>query len=157
MDAAALLRGIIQAYPNLKPPGARIQIEGEIPPVCGNEAGLTQCFSNLLGNAVKFVQPGTVPEVRIWAEQRSPAAGASETPASAPIVRIWFEDNGIGIPSQAQGHLFQMFQRATTEFEGSGIGLALVKKVVQRMGGSVGVESEEGRGSRFWIELGRNI
>jgi two-component system CheB/CheR fusion protein len=86
VDAAALLRGIIESYPNLQPPSARIRIEGQIPPVIGNEAGLTQCFSNLLGNAVKFIMPGTVPEVRIWAELRGQETEVesqeSETPAT---------------------------------------------------------------------------
>jgi signal transduction histidine kinase len=140
-NAAVLLHGIIQSYPTMQPPKALIRIEGEFPKVLGNEAGLTQCFSNLLDNAVKFVQPGKVPEVRVRAE-------TGET-----FVRLWFEDNGIGIPKQAQGKLFLLFQRATTQFEGTGVGLALVKKVAERMGGKVGMESEPGQGSRFWLDL----
>jgi signal transduction histidine kinase len=69
------------------------------------------------------------------------------------MVRIWFEDNGIGIPQVAQKNLFKMFQRGTKEFEGTGIGLALVRKVSSRMGGRVGVESCPGKGSRFWLDL----
>jgi signal transduction histidine kinase len=68
-------------------------------------------------------------------------------------VRIWVEDKGIGIPPAAQERIFHMFQRATNDYEGTGIGLAIVRKVVHRMGGSVGVESEKGKGSRFWVEL----
>ena len=68
VDAGALLRGMLDSYPELQPSKARIEMEGEIPLVMGNEAGLTQCFSNLLGNAVKFVKPGEKPEIRIWAE-----------------------------------------------------------------------------------------
>ncbi len=107
----------------------------------GNEAGLTQCFSNILTNAVKFVQPGKVPKVRIWAENRG------------EYVRLWFEDNGIGIAKRHQEQIFVMFQRLSRSYEGTGIGLALVSKAVERMQGKVGVESEEGNGSRFWIEL----
>ena len=136
----------------------------------GNEAALTQCFSNLLGNAVKFVKPGEKPEIVIWAERRDEAAtgghrgartGPSHlTPASVAQgrgeftwVRIWVEDKGIGIAESMLARVFDMFSRGQSDYAGTGIGLALVRKVVERMGGSVGVESEEGRGSRFWVEL----
>jgi signal transduction histidine kinase len=141
VDAAALLRGIIDSYPNLQPPNAHIRIDSEIPPVLANEAGLTQCFSNLLDNAVKFVEPGMIAKVRIRAETRD------------GLVRIWFEDNGIGIPEPFRPRLFQMFQRANKTYEGTGIGLALVRKVTERMGGRVGVESNPDAGSRFWLDL----
>lgn len=141
VDAAELLRGIIQSYPSLQPPRARIVVSGEIPRVLANEAGLTQCFSNLLDNAVKFVEPGRLPEVLVRAETRN------------GVARLWFEDNGIGIPETFWPRLFQMFQRANKSFEGTGIGLALVRKVAERMGGRVGMESALDIGSRFWIEL----
>jgi signal transduction histidine kinase len=65
------------------------------------------------------------------------------------------EDNGIGIPKEAQEKIFGMFQRMhrESEYPGTGIGLAIVKKAVERMGGEVGLESEPGKGSKFWIEL----
>ncbi len=63
------------------------------------------------------------------------------------------EDNGIGIPPHAHDRLFGMFQKLDNRYEGTGIGLAIVRKVVERMGGKVGVESEPGRGSRFWVDL----
>lgn len=141
VDVRDLLESIISSYPDLQAPKARITLESPLPQVMGNEAGLTQCFSNLLGNAVKFVEPGRVPEVRVRAERRD------------GMVLLWFEDNGIGIPPQAQVRLFQMFQRVSKAYEGTGIGLALVRKVAERMGGRVGVESEPGRGSRFWLQL----
>ncbi len=141
VDTGALLRGMLNSYPELQPTVAHIRVEGELPVVLGNEAGLTQCFSNLLGNAVKFVKPGELPEIRIWAEKR----GIGE--------RIWVEDNGIGISKDLLPRLFGMFSRGSNKYEGTGIGLALVRKVAQRMGGRVGVESETGRGSRFWLEL----
>ncbi len=107
----------------------------------GNEAGLTQCFSNLLNNAVKFMPPGRIPEIRIWAEQQG------------EWVRLCIADNGIGIPTSMLPCVFDMFSRGHHNYEGTGIGLALVRKVVQRMGGKVGVDSEEGKGSCFWLDL----
>jgi PAS domain S-box-containing protein len=136
-----LLRGMIESYPEFQPPRAQIQIDENIPPVMGNEAALVQCFSNLLGNAVKFVEPGKLPVVSIRAE------------CIGDWVRIWVEDNGIGIPEEYQDRMFGMFEKLNNAHEGTGIGLALVRKVVQRMGGRLGVPSKLGHGSRFWIEL----
>lgn len=140
-DPLPLLAGMIDSYPVFQPPRARITIEGPLPSVLANEAGLTQCFSNLLGNAVKFVAKDRVPEVRIRAEKRD------------GVTRLWFEDNGIGIPPEMRTRVFGMFQRLSKDYEGTGIGLALVKKVVERMDGRVGFESAPGAGSRFWIEF----
>ena len=141
VNLQALLAELIQSYPNLQKYKRNITVENELPWVLGNEAALTQCFSNLLGNAVKFVREGHDPRVRVRAESREDR------------VRVWIEDEGIGVPLAAQKRIFDMFQRATRAYEGTGIGLAIVRKVVQRMGGSVGLESEEGKGSRFWVEL----
>lgn len=141
VDTGVLLRGILDSYPDFQPSRARIRVDWPLPVVLGNEAGLTQCFSNLLGNAVKFVKPGQVPEIRVWAEERP------------GWWQISVEDKGIGIAKEMQSRVFDMFWRASPGYEGTGIGLALVRKVVQRMGGRVGVESEPGAGSRFWLEL----
>ena len=141
VDAGALLRGMLESYPELQPSQADVQLQGEFPPVLANEPGLTQCFSNLLGNAVKFVRPGQKPVIRIRAEPRQ------------DWVRLWVEDQGIGVPAPMLPRVFDMFSRGHQNYEGTGIGLALVRKVTERMGGKVGVESEEGRGSRFWLEL----
>jgi signal transduction histidine kinase len=97
----------------------------------------------MLDNAVKFVAPGVKPRVRVWTEPR------------ADKVRLWIEDNGIGIEAESQKRLFFMFERlhSQTAYEGTGIGLAIVRKAIERMKGEVGLESEPGRGSRFWFEL----
>jgi CheY-like chemotaxis protein len=146
VDTDRLLRGMLDSYPELQPSRADIQIEGRLPVVLGNEAGLTQCFSNLLGNAVKFVRPGEKPKIRVGAELVADGSQSGWT-------RIWVEDKGIGISREMLPRVFEMFSRGSKNFDGTGIGLALVRKVTQRMGGRAGVESEEGRGSRFWIEL----
>jgi PAS domain S-box-containing protein len=136
-----LIRGIIETYPSFQSPHASIEIEGAFPLVKGNEAALTQCVSNLLGNAVKFVAEGVTPQVRLWAELRDER------------VRVFFKDNGIGIPAVARDKIFEIFQRLDAKFEGTGIGLAIVKKASERMNGTVGVESAPGAGSTFWLEL----
>jgi signal transduction histidine kinase len=158
VDADALLRGMLKSYPEFQPPHANIHIDTHLPVVLGNQAGLTQCFSNLLANAVKFVHPGQIPEVRVWAEsvqsQQTEEGAIEHAPSTLnPLVRIWFEDKGIGIEKQYHDKIWQMFQQLNKSYEGTGIGLALVRKVVDRLGGKVGVESEPGHGSRFWIEL----
>ncbi len=147
VELTRLLRGMVDSYPNLQPPEAEIVIGFDSLIVLGNEAALTQCFSNLLGNAVKFVAPGVRPVVQVTAIPRSTPEGE--------VVRVSVHDNGIGIPEPSQQAIFGMFQRlhSHAEFPGTGIGLALVRKVVQRMGGSVGVSSTPGQGSVFWVEL----
>ena len=153
MDVAALLRGMLDTYPNLLQ--AEIRLEGDFPPVLGNEAALTQCFSNLLSNAVKFVAPGTTPRVRVRAElvTREEESINHQPSAINQYVRLWFEDNGIGIPKEYQERIWEMFQVLKKSPDGTGVGLALVRKIVGRLGGRTGVESEPGQGSRFWVEL----
>jgi signal transduction histidine kinase len=123
--------------------GARVETVGVLHPVLAHRVVLAQVLSNLISNAVKFVAPGTRPQVRI----RSTKAEGG--------VRLWVEDNGIGIAREYWDRIFGVFQRlhSMAEYPGTGIGLAIVKRAVERMGGRVGVESEPGKGSRFWIEL----
>jgi PAS domain S-box-containing protein len=143
VEPAPLLRGIVDSYPELQPPQAQIELPDLLPPVRANRAGLTQCFANLLTNAVKFVGPGVAPRVRITAEERGDR------------VRLWFEDNGIGVPPEQRERIFGMFERLSPAYPGTGVGLALVRKVAERMDGRVGVEAGAGGGSRFWLEFAK--
>jgi PAS domain S-box-containing protein len=122
---------------------ARIERKGRLPTVMGHRVVLEAAFSNLLSNGLKFVPPGNTPEVTIWPEEQERE------------VRIWFADNGIGIDPQHQKRIFEVFQRLHSQkvYPGTGIGLAIVQTAVQRIGGQVGVESEPGKGSRFWVSL----
>lgn len=143
IDLDKLLHEIIQTYPQLQTGGVEMQIDGRLPKVWGNQPSLWQCLSNLLTNAVKFVAPETKPQVKVRAE----AIGAD--------IRLWVEDNGIGIAPKDRERIFRMFERVSraTDYEGTGMGLAIVRKAAERMGGSAGVESVVGHGSRFWIQL----
>jgi len=151
VDMQKLIGTIVESYPNLDASRADIQVEGTLPMVLANEAALTQVISNLLGNAVKFVAPDVRPRVRVYAE------GTHGGGEAGGLVTICFEDNGIGMPRESQKRLFNIFTRLNRPglYEGSGIGLAIVRKAVERMGGRVGVESEPGQGSCFRVELQR--
>jgi len=132
-----------QLESDLREKKAELTVQGALPAVLGHRATLGQVVSNLVSNAIKFVLPGATPEVRIWAEERG------------EFVRLWVEDNGIGIAPEYRDRVFRIFERLHGEetYPGTGIGLAIVQKGVERLGGRAGVESVEGAGSKFWIEL----
>lgn len=133
-----------------------------------------QCVTNLIENALKFVPLGASPKVNIFSEivtataptdpndtkhfTRSRYSLEEEKSSHNSVqsrVRLWFEDQGIGIPPEASQKIFGIFERGvnTNQFEGTGIGLAIVARAMERMGGNCGVESEFGRGSSFWLEF----
>jgi signal transduction histidine kinase len=142
VDVRRLLEDTLETYPDWRPP-ACIEIATPFPKVTGNEALLMQCVSNLVSNAMKFVERDTTPHVKIRAETID------------RDVRIWFEDNGIGIAPRDHSRIFRMFERIhpASEFEGTGIGLTIVRKAIERLKGQVGFESTPGQGSKFWIQL----
>jgi PAS domain S-box-containing protein len=122
---------------------ANVEVIAPLPSVLAYRVALDQVLSNLISNAMKFVGPGVRPEIRIRAER------------IGEVVRLWVLDNGIGIPPDQRDRIFGVFERLHPEarYPGTGIGLAIVKRAMERMGGRVGVESVPGAGSRFWIEL----
>ena len=125
--------------------GARVVVEERLPRVLGHESTLTQVVVNLLANGIKFVPAGRTPELRVRIEVRDGR------------IRLWILDNGIGIPHEYHERIFRVFERLhrVDEYPGTGIGLAIVRKGVERMGGRVGLESEPDRGTSFWIDLPR--
>ncbi len=145
VDMDRLVREAIQEYPNLQGESGHITIEGPLPKVLGHASGLTQVTANLLGNGIKFVKAGESPQIVVRAESNP----------KTKLARIWFTDKGIGISPVNQARIFKIFEQinAPSQYDGTGIGLAVVKKTIEKMNGNVGVESEETQGSRFWIEL----
>ncbi len=122
---------------------AKIDIKKPLPVLLAHSGPLEQIVSNLVSNALKFCRKGCPPTIRIWTEDHH------------PWVRVWIADDGIGIEQQYFERIFRMFERlhGASAYPGTGMGLAIVKKAVERMGGRVGVESKPGEGTRFWFEL----
>ncbi|RKX70819.1 hypothetical protein DRP53_03715 [candidate division WOR-3 bacterium] len=131
----------------IKDKKARVEIERPLPVVLAHRATLTQVLSNLLSNALKFHKDGIQPWVRIRVEPYGSR------------VRIYVEDNGIGIDPKDHKRIFRLFERlhGIESYPGTGVGLAIVKRGVEQMGGKVGLDSEPGRGSRFYLELRRYL
>jgi signal transduction histidine kinase len=123
--------------------GAHLSIRVGTWVVRANRTLLMQVLENLISNALKFVPSGIEPRVEVFAT------------GEQGRVRVWVADNGIGIAPAYQERIFGMFERlhGYETYPGTGIGLAIVRRALQRMGGTVGVDSELGRGSRFWFEL----
>jgi signal transduction histidine kinase/DNA-binding NarL/FixJ family response regulator len=123
--------------------GARVQVRVDDGRVLGSHAVMVQVVSNLLSNAVKFVPGDRVAEVRVRTEE------------SGDRVRLWVEDNGIGVPPGQEERIFRVFERLDEggDRPGTGIGLAIVRRGMQRMGGACGVQRPREGGSAFWIEM----
>jgi len=168
---------IIEELAVLRPPGVRhaITVRAPLLRVRAHHELLQQVFSNLVDNAIKFVHPGATPRITIYTElvsQASPnlrsralvfsstelaptEALTAPVEASVRSIRIWVADEGIGIAPEIHQKIFGVFERGvhSEPYEGTGIGLAIVARAVQRMRGTCGVESAVGKGSRFWLEL----
>jgi len=122
---------------------AVLVVSPALPRVLAHPATLVQVLTNLLTNALKFVAHGTVPRILIRADTLD------------QTVRLWVEDNGVGVAEHHMERIFRVFERLNKaeEYPGTGIGLAIVRKSMERMNGQVGIESRVGQGSKFWIEL----
>jgi signal transduction histidine kinase len=122
---------------------ANVTVEEPMPGVVGYHRLLVHVLSNLVANAATFVPPERRPIIVLRAV------------ANNGMIRVMVQDNGIGIAPEHHGRIFRIFERlhGRDVFPGTGIGLALVAKGIERMGGRVGVESREGTGSTFWFEI----
>jgi light-regulated signal transduction histidine kinase (bacteriophytochrome) len=145
VDAESVLQRVLAGFEaEIAASGAQID-RGALPPVEANAGLLELVFSQLLSNALKFTRPGSHPNVRIYAEN-TPEPGVN---------RLVMQDQGVGIPEGYLSRVFWIFERlhSRQSYPGTGIGLALASKALERMNGRIGVESAPGQGSKFWFEL----
>lgn len=147
VDVATLVRDIFTGIMAQQPPQRRVLLcVAELPTVQADPALFRQVWINLLDNAVKYTRPCSVARIEIMGEVQG-----------AEIVYT-IRDNGAGFDMQYADKLFGVFQRLhrEDEFEGTGVGLALVQRIVHRHGGRVWAESQEGQGSTFYLALPAN-
>ncbi len=134
---------------------ARISVDA-LPVVEGDESQIQQLFQNLISNAIKFRKPDTTPELHIrLAPQNSAAPGNIPVHLVTNSCCLIIEDNGIGFDNKYTEKMFGMFQRlhGRSQYEGTGIGLAVCKKIVDRHRGTIKAIGEEGKGAKFVIQL----
>ncbi len=144
LDLASVVRDALDSLrAELDHRHADLRVEEPLGCVMGHRSSLSQAVNNLVANAIKFVRPGQSPVVQLRSELKHGRR------------RLWVEDNGIGIEAADRERIFRPFERlhGQKDYAGHGIGLAIVQRAAERQGGSVGLESEPGKGSRFWIEL----
>jgi signal transduction histidine kinase len=146
VDAEPVIRDALLALaPELESRNAHVRLDEGFPTVVANQSLLSLALTILLSNALKFVAPELRPTIRIGYETMNECS------------RIWVEDNGPGIPPEYQERIFGVFERLepAPDIPGTGMGLAIAKAAAERMGAKVGVRSEPGRGSRFWLDFSR--
>ena len=144
LDLGDVVRDALQTLEaDIRARSASIDVVEPLGPVMAHRETLRNVLTNLLSNAIKFVTPGIGPRVRVWSESRD------------RVARLWVEDNGIGIDPRYHAGIFRVFERlhGVEVYPGTGIGLAIVRRGTERMGGRAGVQSTAGAGARFWIEL----
>jgi signal transduction histidine kinase len=148
IDMNRLIAEIANAFEfQLKEANVNLQV-GELPPCFGNQLHLNQVFSNLLNNALKYLDPQRSGEIKITAKETNTDNGKQR------YVVYCVEDNGIGISREYHKKIFELFSRLNPDdTEGEGLGLTIVNKIISRHHGKVWVESEPGKGSKFFVSL----
>ena len=152
IDLDAILAGVLTDLEvGIEKAGATVVV-GSLPEIEADPMQMRQLFQNLIGNALKFAAPDTPPRLRIFADRAEPPAG--DAPAG-DWWRISFEDNGIGFDEKYTDRIFQVFQRlhGRDEYEGTGVGLAICRKIAERHGGEINAKSRPGAGATFTVTL----
>jgi len=129
----------------LKERKINLHVNGKLPMVKGDHQRLLEIFQNLIDNAAKFMGDQSQPVIEV---------GQRSSPSN-DFVTLYVRDNGIGIPAQQHERIFGLFNRLDPSIEGTGVGLALVKRIIDFHGGRIWVESEAGAGSTFYFTLPR--
>jgi len=131
----------------IKEKNAKIEINGNMPVIYCDKIRIYQVFSNLITNAIKFTKKGVAPEIKIGCEDRD------------SYWEFYVKDNGIGIAKEYHKRIFEIFQRLhkPEEFEGTGIGLTIVKRIIELHKGGIWLESEEGKGSSFFFIIPKRV
>jgi two-component system sensor histidine kinase/response regulator len=139
LDMRGIVTSVVQRLePMLKDSDAKVTLQPEMPLAVGHAGWLEQVWANYISNAIKY--GGRPPEIVIGAE------------AQGERVRFWVRDNGIGLNAEQQSRLFKEFSRVSeSAMEGHGLGLSIVRRIVEKLGGQVGVESALGKGSTFFF------
>ncbi|MFD2571276.1 PAS domain-containing protein [Spirosoma soli] len=160
VDMRSLLDEVVEdLWHPVKQTGAKIHV-GDLPQVAGVRSQLRQVMQNLISNALKFHQPGTVPLItvtsRLLTAEELPMSFSRQAITAQSYWVIKVSDNGIGFDATKYAdRIFQVFQRlhGRDQYSGTGIGLAVVKKAIENHGGTITVESQEGQGTTFTIYL----
>jgi signal transduction histidine kinase len=127
---------------------------GEMLTLDADPLQMRQLLQNLIGNALKFHTPEEPPLVRVWCERAASVVDDKES-AWGDLCRIHVADNGIGFDEKYLDRIFTVFQRlhGRHAYEGTGVGLAVCRRIAERHGGSITAKSEPGRGSTFVVTL----
>lgn len=154
-DLNQMIADIIDDYEiKITESGAKVHI-GVLPKIPANPGQLRQVFHNIIGNALKFTRKGVQPVINILAKEFDSRALGLELDNDADYCRLVIEDNGIGFSEQYSSTIFDLFTKLNGKeiFEGSGIGLAIAKKIIDKHKGFIVAKSKDGAGSQFNIIL----
>ncbi len=142
VDVEATVRRVSEAMRStVEEKGAEVVVH-ELPPAWGDPTAIEQIFANLVGNALHYLDEGRPGRIEVGLDRDE-----------AALNTYYVRDNGVGIAEEHKAKIFQIFQRLQPETEGEGLGLALVRRMVDRHGGRIWVESVLGEGSTFFVQL----